>query len=386
MRIPGRLAVVCLVGAAAPALAQTPALTLKAVNPLDSPRPSETIELSAKDLAPLGEKDLHKIHVTDAAGKERLCQAVDTDGDTLRLPDQVIFQSDFGPKETQTFKVTVGTKWVYKKDDYRAFGRFNRERFDDYAWENDRTAHRMYGEALETWEGEPLTSSSVDIWSKRTPRMIVNDWYMVDNYHADTGEGADFYSAGATRGVGGNGLWADGKLWVSKNFVATRTLAAGPIRVLFELSYDAFDVNGNAVSEVKRIRLDAGQNLNRFESRYTPARAGALVTAIGIRKADVAQKDWNADIGRLATWEPVKKGAAGNQGVAVVVDPKLLQQTTEDDKNLLVLAKVPEQAIVYWAGGTWDKAGHFADFMAWKTYVDAFVRGQQAPIQISLTP
>src|SRR6266571_2619024 len=38
-------------------------LTVKAVNKLPITRTSHTIELSAKDLAPLGEKDLNKIHV-----------------------------------------------------------------------------------------------------------------------------------------------------------------------------------------------------------------------------------------------------------------------------------------------------------------------------------
>ena len=80
-----------------------------------------------------------------------------------------------------------------------------RERRDDFAWENDRTAHRMYGKALETWAQEPLTSSSVDVWFKRTRRLVINDWYMVDDYHRDNGEGADMYSAGKSRGCGGNG-------------------------------------------------------------------------------------------------------------------------------------------------------------------------------------
>ena len=64
----------------------------------------------------------------------------------------------------------------------------------------------MYGAALETWKQEPLTSSGLDVWVKRTPRLIINDWYMVDDYHRDTGEGADLYSVGRTRGCGGSGL------------------------------------------------------------------------------------------------------------------------------------------------------------------------------------
>ena len=163
-------------------------------------RTSQTIELSAKDLAPLGETNLQKVHVRDAAGKELLCQAVDTDYDAFHRPDIVIFQADFAPSQTLTFTVGTGPKQVYTRAQFRAHGRFVRERFDDFAWENDRIAHRMYGKALETWAGEPLTSSTVDIWTKRVPQMVIDEWYMVDNYHVDTGQGADFYSAGKSRG------------------------------------------------------------------------------------------------------------------------------------------------------------------------------------------
>jgi negative regulator of sigma E activity len=91
-------------------------LKVKAVNHLDIARPSQTIELSAAQVAPLGEKDLRKIHVKDADGKELLCQAVDTDGDYH--PDEVIFQSDFAAGATNNFTVTLGKKWDYTKDQF----------------------------------------------------------------------------------------------------------------------------------------------------------------------------------------------------------------------------------------------------------------------------
>src|SRR5690242_3143661 len=75
--------------------AQGNRLTVKAVNKLDLARRSQTIEITAADLAPLGEKDLTKIHVQDTAGKEVLTQAVDTDYDDYHKPDIVIFQADF---------------------------------------------------------------------------------------------------------------------------------------------------------------------------------------------------------------------------------------------------------------------------------------------------
>jgi hypothetical protein len=358
-------------------------MNVKAVNKLSFSRPSQTIELSAKDLAPLGEKDLMRIHVKDAAGKELLCQAVDTDGDYT--PDQVIFQADFAAGESKTFTLSVGSKWVYTKDQFKAFGRFVRERFDDFCWENDRIAHRMYGKALETWVREPLTSSTVDIWSKRTPRMVINDWYMVDNYHVDSGEGADFYSAGTSRGCGGNGLWAADKLWVSKNFVNSRVLANGPIRIMFELTYEPFDVNGVKVSEVKRICLDAGQHLDHFRSTYKPDKPEALTTGIGLKRVSGERKDFNAERGSLVAWERMEKNA-GMQGLAVIVDPKLIVKQTEDKRDLLILARVPEDNIAsYWAGFCWDKAGQCADEQAWKTYVDQFAQGLLSPIEVSVS-
>src|SRR4051812_3129053 len=99
-------------------------LKVKAENRLPIARHSQTIEISAKDLAPLGEKDLEKIHVQDSSGKELLVQAVDTDYDDFHKPDMVIFQADFAPNETKTFTVSAGQKQRYSKDDFRAYGRF----------------------------------------------------------------------------------------------------------------------------------------------------------------------------------------------------------------------------------------------------------------------
>lgn len=367
-------------------LAATGQLTVKAANRLALARPSQTIELSARDLAPLAETDPQKIHVRDAAGKEILCQAVDTDLDARHRPDIVIFQADFAPQETKTFTVSSGPKLAYSKPQFRAHGRFVRERFDDFAWENDRIAHRMYGKGLETWAGEPLTSSTVDIWSKRTPAMVIDEWYMVDNYHTDTGQGADFYSAGLSRGCGGNGLWADGKLWVSRNSVDSRVLANGPLRVMFELVYEDFDVNGMKVSEVKRITLDAGSNLGHFQSLYkVQAGLGPLTSAVGLKKVGGETKQLNAERGWMAIWEKVEKNQ-GLQGVAVVVDPKALEKETQDALNHLLLVKVaPDNTVSYWAGFGWDKSGQFADGEAWKTYVDWFAQGLQSPIEVSVS-
>lgn len=369
-----------------PAFASAAELEVTAVNKLNLARANQTIELTAAQLAPLAARHLNTVHVKDSTGKELLAQAVDTDFDAYRNPDVVVFQADFGPNETKTFTVSAGAKQIYKVEQYKAFGRFNRERFDDFVWENDRVAHRTYGKGLETWEGEPLTSSTFDIWSKRSARMVVNDWYLGDDYHVDHGEGADFYSAGLSRGCGGNGLWAAERLWTSRNFINSRVLANGPIRLIFELEYAPFELDGISVSEVKRVTLDAGSQLNHFHSTYKqftrPGQARKLTMGIGLKKVAGEKLAVNVERGWLAKWEKVEKNA-GEQGLAIVVDPKQFEKQTEDKLNHLMLLSVSDTGEAkYWAGFCWDRAGHYPNLEAWQKYLDEFVQGLQSPIEI----
>jgi hypothetical protein len=359
-------------------------LTVTAVNRLKIARTSETIELRAKDLATLAEKDVNKLHVRDSSGKEVLCQSVDTDYDDLHKPDTLIFQADFAPEETKTFTVTAGGKREYKKDDFRAYGRFVRERFDDFAWENDRIAHRTYGKALMTWKGEPLTSSAIDIWSKRTSKLVINDWYMVDNYHADTGDGVDAYSAGRTRGCGGSGIWANNQLYVPTNFVESRVLTNGPIRVMFELVYEPFDANGVKVSQVLRVSLDAGSQLNHFQTSY---RADApLAVAVGLKKVKDEQRHVNADRGWVTIWQPMEKNL-GMQGLAVLLNRDDVDKVAEDTRNnLMVLKPRTAPSVSYWAGFAWDRAGRITSPDAWNQYVDDFSDRLRTPIGVTVKP
>jgi hypothetical protein len=364
--------------------AQQTQLTVTAVNKLNIARQSETLELTTAALAPLGEKDLMKLHVRDSAGKEVLSQAVDTDYDDYHKPDVLIFQADFQPNETKTFTVVAGAKREYTREDFRAYGRFVRERFDDFAWENDLVAHRTYGKALITWKGEPLTSSAIDIWSKRTSKLVINDWYMIDNYHADHGEGVDAYSAGPTRGCGGNGIWSKGQLYVPTNFVDSRVLTNGPIRVMFELVYEPFDVNGVKVSQVLRVSLDAGSQLNHFRASYqAPSGGESLALAVGLKKVKDAQKNLNAERGWFTIWEPVEKNQ-GMQGLAIIVDPRTFEGVTEDSRNhLLVLKPGITAPVSYWAGFAWDRAGKITSSESWNAYVEQFSEKLRSPIQIN---
>jgi hypothetical protein len=361
-----------------------PRLTVKATNKLPIPRASQTIELSAKDLAGLESKNIEMLNVLDSAGKEVLCQAMDTDFDDHHVRDTLIFQADFAPGETRTFTVSAGKKHSYHLEDFKAYGRFNQERFDDYAWENDLIAHRTYGTALITWQGEPLTSSAIDIWSKNTSKLVINDWYMLDDYHTDHGEGCDDYSAGATRGDGGIGLWVNDKLIAPINFSMSRTLANGPIRVLFELDYPAFDAEGAKINETLRVALDAGSQLDHYVVTFKGG-SGTLSAAIGLKKTGGAKVEFDSKAGSLTTWEPMEK-KMGMQGLGIIFDPKLLVKQAEDDKNHFAIVKTEANGTIsYWAGFAWDRPGKITSQEAWKKYLSDFAAGLASPIQVSVS-
>jgi hypothetical protein len=372
---------------AANGLSQGGSLVVTVKSELEISRPSETIELAAKDISSyVPPSSWEKIYVTEkTSGRELVSQSVDMNGDGT--PDLFLFQADFNARESKSFVLKVGDKRIPSKEQFKAYGRFVRERYDDFAWENDRVAHRMYGTALETWEAEPLTSSAVDVWCKRVRRLVLNDWYMVDNYHSDTGEGGDFYSAGKTRGCGGNGIWEATKLFVSRNFTISRVIANGPVRVIFELTYAPWDVNGREVSEVKRVTLDAGQNLNRFESYYKSASAGPITSGIGIKKSEGSMLQSSRRDGWMRTWEPLQKGRAGNLGCGIILDPTVIVDFTEAAGNYLVLARVPAGApLSYYAGFGWDRSGDFSNEGEWEAYLRQFEVRLHSPLKVSISP
>jgi Domain of unknown function (DUF4861) len=321
----------------------------------------------------------------DRAGKNLLTQTVDLNDDGTF--EQVIFQIDLAASEKRTFTLSLGDRHIATRDEYRAYGRFVRERRDDFAWENDLVAHRMYGAALESWAQEPLTSSAVDVWVKKTSRLVINDWYMTDDYHRDAGEGADLYSAGRTRGCGGNAIWQGGKLFASTNARGSRVLANGPLRVIFELTYEPWDAGGQKLSETKRVQLDAGQRLNRFESTYHVPSPRALTHAAGIRKNPGSDVAVRADKGVVRTWEPLANNAKENGylGCAIVADPRDIAETPELDGNVLVVTRVPGgMPAVYWAGSAWDRGGTITTAAAWDRYLDDWAMRLRTPVAVQL--
>jgi unsaturated rhamnogalacturonyl hydrolase len=362
------------------------AVSVRVKNPLPASRTAATVSLRLGELQKVAPMlDAAKTVIVDASGHAVTSQLVDMDGD--ESPDEIVWQADFGAGESKAFTVQAGQRAAVARSDFKVYGRFVRERHDDFAWENDRIAHRMYGTGLETWAKEPLTSSGIDVWAKRTSKLVINDWYLVDDYHRDNGDGGDFYSVGKSRGCGGLGVWKDDKLYVSRNFVSSRVLANGPIRLVFELTYAPWDAGGAQVAETKRVILDAGQSFDRYQSVFQVgggASAQPLDVGIGIAKHKGSTAQFDKAGGWLRTWEPLAE-PNGNLGCAIVVPGAAEYRATETD-GLVVARLAARMPLVYYAGFGWDKSGVVRDADGWTQKVAAFAREVAMPLEVALSP
>ncbi len=390
MRARTALSALLVAAPLATAAAQAPArVTLRAENPLNVARTEEIVAVPwAAVRRALPAAAPTKVRVLDAAGRELTSQVVDNDGDGTE--DELLLQADFWPKETKSF--TVEAAAPTQKPVARVDVRYDPPR-DDVAWESDRIGFRIYGQGL--WknpEYEPLHSSGIDVWPKRTRALIVEKWYTKghDQYHVDTGEGADFYDVGPTLGTGGVAVWSRDTLWRADNFRSYRIIADGPIRGVFELKYDPWTADGRKVSEVKRIAIDAGQNLYRSTSVFTADGTQELPYVIGVVKrpglvgitSKANQWAW------LTGWGAVspKNGGHGELGNAVMLPRERVVDWKEAHGHYLAVSRAtPGQPVVHYVGAGWTASGDFPTPQAWWAYLDRFAQRLAAPIAVTVS-
>lgn len=159
----------------------------------------------------------------------------------------------------------------------KVYGRYVPERKDDFAWENEYAAFRMYGAALRPEN----PSNGVDLWLKKSPELVVDSFYYREHvlglpYHINYGKGLDCYKVGHTAGCGGLVVIADEQLYVGGAYDRWEILEQTPERFVFKLEYDSFLVQGNVLHESITITAEAGQMLNKAEVVLTSNQPSAI--------------------------------------------------------------------------------------------------------------
>lgn len=348
--------------------------TIQVNNTLDFPR-KEIVAVPVSQLKSFLNKNKESdLRIKDVNGNPIVVQWIDNNGDGKN--DELLFQANVEGHQKAVYTISSEPGTPIAKSEISTYSRLVPERVDDYAWENDKVAFRMYGpkgqkEALQGIKSSTL-SSGVDIWLKRTQLPVINKWYkgyLTDPmyYHKDTrGEGYDPYHVGNSRGTGGIGIWVNNKLQVSQNFASSRTIAEGPLRTVFELTYLPWSEFG--VREIKRISLDLGSNFSRFESNFTAEKQVPNYTiGITLHKKEGETK-LNDEKGYYLHWEKIDDAFVGE---GIVVEPKIVEKSTAfrsdvpDESNLYVITK-PDKKLVYYAGFAWQKSGDIQTRQDWE--------------------
>ena len=173
----------------------------------------------------------------------------------------------------------------------KVYGRYVPERKDDFAWENEYAAFRMYGPAL----APENPSNGVDLWLKASPELIVDSFYYREHtlglpYHINYGKGLDCYKVGHTVGCGGLAVVADGQVYVGGPYSTWEILEQTPERLVFRLHYDSLQVGEQVFQEDITITAQAGQLLNKAEVVISGAEAVAdLLVGPGIYLHDTLE-------------------------------------------------------------------------------------------------
>jgi hypothetical protein len=360
-------------------LGDTSQIKVKVINPLDESRDSETVSI---DLKTLPYQIQNPSVYSEQSEKFILCQAVDNDGDGKN--DELIFQANFGPGEAQVFNISEGNGVPEVNVVERTNAMFVPQRKDDFAWENDKIAFRVYGPELQRTE---LNSSGIDVWVKRVKYPVMKKMYSKghDYYHSDNGEASDFYTVGESLGCGGLGAWHDNKLYRSENFTNWKIITNGPIRSVFELTYKPWQVGDETSGETKRISLDLGSNFNRIESRFD-ADVNNAVLAVGIVKSTNGGKaTFGPDKKWLSYWQNAD-GGNGSIGCAVILPAEAArnESVTADNHNLLLGRLNDLDSIVYYAGACWSKTPEFNSQEKWLKCVQKKVRLIENPLKVEL--
>ncbi len=264
-----------------------------------------------------------------------------------------------------------------KNEKINAYCRFVPERDDDFAWENNRVAFRMYGpEGQEKAEkGIGVISSGIDCWFKRVDYPIIDSWYQKPfnggSFHKDDGEGLDCYHVGVGRGCGGTAILYKGKYYVSNNFVKYEIIENGPDKVVFKLFFAPIVIDGKDVTETKTITLKKDDMYFRCDVEFeTELKLETLASGISLHGGK-GETNYSKD-GWIAYWEPMQDSELGTAVWSKKRDylgNNKQENVGKDLDNFWLHLKIRKNRATFYAGFSWKKAGFHSTFEEWLDYV-----------------
>lgn len=388
-------------------------------NSLNVNRSGELVEISMEEVSKrLKLKDTTQFIVVDEAENQIPYQ--------LTHDGNLIFPTDVAAGSSATYTIKVGTP-EEKLFETAVYGRKYPERVDDVAWENDLTAYRTYGPALQA-NGE--RAFGYDVWLKRVPELVVEERYEMElnpatkaaidslrqigkkddanalyqsvSYHVDHGNGLDCYKVGPTLGGGAAALLVNDEIVYPYCYVGEpEILENGPLRFTVKLNYEPTAIKGDSsVVETRIISLDKGSQMNKTVITYNGlTQANPVAAGIVIHPENPEAYVLNADDGYV-TYTDLTDNIHNDNGeiyLGVVFPEEMKEATTvlfseEESKTLRggaighVLAVTeyqPNTEFTYYWGSGWNKY-NFTDAATWNNYVAEFALKVRNPLTITV--
>lgn len=325
-------------------------------NSTERSKSNETVEVSFSKLQEADSKLTTENVIILNSEKQQVPSQVYQESDGTSL---LLFQVSIEKGESQEFIVKAG-----EREDYptKAYSRHVPERMDDYAYENNLVAGRIYGPAL----AFPKTYGS-DVWVKSTERLIIDEWFERGDYHHNYGEGMDCYQVGAT--LGGGALapcTKDGEIVIGNNWASFEHICDGAIRTKAEFTYDAIEVDGLKYSVSRTLELDANSYFVKHTTTFHPIGHDTelISVALGAVKHDIVHREngshWIAYTEKASDTRTPDKD--GNISIALVYDPDAREENmfmAVGDNGVhasIISAEETGKPITTWTGSSWTHA------------------------------
>ena len=348
----------------------TASKTITITNTANFDREKEMVEVKLSDLGTAAKKSFILVNEANA---EVPYQIIDN--------EILIFQAGVKANKTSNYSIKPGTPAEVKA---LVSARHVPERLDDFAWENDLAAYRMYGPALASQK----PSNGVDLWLKRTNELIVDKFYHDElvnkkSYHVDHGLGLDCYKVGAALGAGGIAPYVDGKLLIGKHYDKFEVLMNGPLRAEFKLTYNAFVTGQQSQKKSIIIRTEAGSLLNKAIVRYEGNNAQQLAGGIFLHDGKGILKQAENFIA-YAEYSVSDAGIPSGRNYVGVLIPQAGNAFANDGTHAMIINNyAPNTDFVYYFGGGWSKWG-FATDEDWFNAMEKFDAALKNPLQVKV--
>lgn len=373
----------------------------------DKVQRQELVEVQMKDVyAKLGLKQGDKFIVKNALGQQVAYQ--------ITYDGKLLIEASVRPGGTADFTIMPGEPKPMKTF---VCGKQYPERVDDIAWENDRTAYRVYGPALQR-SGEK--AYGIDVWVKNTPDLEVDKRYKTElsnhpkieelkkagkteeaiemeqetTYHFDHGYGLDCYKVGPTLGCGTPALMDGSEIVMPYCYKTYKILDNGPLRFTVQLDYNPFNIGDDKnVTEHRIISCDKGSNFNKMTVWYDGlTKPRDMVAGVVIHSEDTKSIVCGENYVLYAdpTDNPAKQNFQIYVGVLFpngVKNTKSIMYETPTNGNaghgIGMITYQPNEKYTYYFGSAWSK-NDVRTMNEWILRSEESLKAIQEPLKVTV--